>query len=149
MAKYLVETYYNCTFKVSHYLDEINDSELKNLEKRNDGKFEIIDVKLDNRKTKNLDKVGNVSEINNKDNNKLDLASELKASSVISNFASKIPSEWYSWMHFTSNKIENSHELKKFEWQKPHKPNLTGSNEAYSPKGNTNAIKKKYKTWKN
>jgi ribonucleoside-diphosphate reductase alpha chain len=89
MAKYLVETYYNCAFKVSHYLDEISDSELKNLEKRNDGKFEIIDVKLDNRKTKNLDKVGNVSEINNKDNNKLDLASELKASSVISNFASK------------------------------------------------------------
>tara|TARA_B100000586_G_scaffold162943_1_gene118768 strand:+ start:37 stop:867 length:831 start_codon:yes stop_codon:yes gene_type:complete len=89
MAKYLVETYYNCTFKVSHYLDEISDSELKNLEKRDDGKFEIIDVKLDNRKTKNLDKVGNVSEINNKDNNKLDLASELKTNSVISNFASK------------------------------------------------------------
>jgi ribonucleoside-diphosphate reductase alpha chain len=89
MAKYLVETYYNCTFKVSHYLDEISDSELKNLEKRDDGKFEIIDVKLDNRKTKNLDKVGNVSEINNKDNNKLDLISELKTSSVISNFASK------------------------------------------------------------
>ena len=89
MAKYLVETYYNCTFKVSHYLDEISDSELKNLEKRDDGKFEIIDVKLDNRKTKNLDKVGNVSEINNKGNNKLDLASELKTSSVISNFASK------------------------------------------------------------
>ena len=34
MAKYLVETYYNCTFKVSHYLDEVNDSELKKLEKR-------------------------------------------------------------------------------------------------------------------
>ena len=28
---------------------------LKNLEKRDDGKFEVIDVKLDNRKTKNLD----------------------------------------------------------------------------------------------
>ena len=55
MAKYLVETYYNCTFKVSHYLDEINTNELKNLEKRDDGKFEIIDVKLDNRKTKNLE----------------------------------------------------------------------------------------------
>ena len=52
-------------------------------------------------------------------------------------------------MHFTSNKIENVHELKKFEWQKPHKPNLTGSNEAYSPKKNTDAIKKKYNTWKN
>jgi len=55
MAKYLVETYYTCTFKVNHYLDEINETELKNLEKRDDGKFEVIDVKLDNRKTKNLD----------------------------------------------------------------------------------------------
>jgi ribonucleoside-diphosphate reductase alpha chain len=55
MAKYLVETYYTCTFKVNHYLDEINEAELKNLEKRDDGKFEVLDVKLDNRKTKNLD----------------------------------------------------------------------------------------------
>ena len=62
--------------------------------------------------------------------------------------ASKIPVEWYSWMHFTPNKIENTNELKKFDWQKPHQPNLTGSNEAYSPKGNTEATKKKYKSWK-
>ena len=55
MAKYLVETYYTCTFKVNHYLDDINETELKNLEKRDDGKFEVLDVKLDNRKTKNLD----------------------------------------------------------------------------------------------
>ncbi len=55
MAKYLVETYYTCTFKVNHYLDDINETELKNLEKRNDGKFEVLDVKLDNRKTKSLD----------------------------------------------------------------------------------------------
>ncbi len=55
MAKYLVETYYTCSFKVNHYLDDINEAELKNLEKRDDGKFEILDVKLDNRKTKNLD----------------------------------------------------------------------------------------------
>jgi len=87
MAKYLVETYYNCTFKVSHYLDEINDSELKNLEKRDDGKYEIIDVKLDNRKTKNLDKVSNVADINNKDNN--DLVSEIKSKTLVNNFASK------------------------------------------------------------
>ena len=52
MAKYLVETYYTCTFKVNHYLDDINETELKNLEKRDDGKFEVLDVKLDNRKTK-------------------------------------------------------------------------------------------------
>jgi len=55
MAKYLVETYYTCTFKVNHYLDNINENELKNLEKRDDGKFEVLDVKLDNRKTKSLD----------------------------------------------------------------------------------------------
>ena len=54
MAKYLVETYYTCSFKVSHYLDDINEENLKNLEKKDDGKFEVIDVKLDNRKTKNL-----------------------------------------------------------------------------------------------
>ena len=59
MAKYLVETYYTCTFKVNHYLDDINEAELKNLEKRDDGKFEVLDVKLDNRKTKNLDPKNN------------------------------------------------------------------------------------------
>ncbi len=59
MAKYLVETYYTCTFKVNHYLDDINEAELKNLEKRDDGKFEVLDVKLDNRKTKSLDPKNN------------------------------------------------------------------------------------------
>ncbi len=56
MAKYLVETYYNCTFKVSHYLDNIDEKELANLENREDGKLEVMDVKLENRKTKSLDK---------------------------------------------------------------------------------------------
>ena len=55
MAKFLVETYYNCSFKVSHYLDEISENEFQKLEKREDGKFEILDLKLENRKTKNLD----------------------------------------------------------------------------------------------
>ena len=55
MAKYLVETYYTCSFKVKHYLNDISETELSGLEKRDDGKFEILDVKLDNRKTKNLD----------------------------------------------------------------------------------------------
>ena len=72
MAKYLVETYYTCTFKVNHYLDDVNELELKNLEKRDDGKFEVLDVKLDNRKTKSLDPN------NNKviENKKVDLAPE-------------------------------------------------------------------------
>ena len=72
MAKYLVETYYTCTFKVNHYLDDISETELKNLEKRDDGKFEVLDVKLDNRKTKSLDPN------NNKviENKKVEVASE-------------------------------------------------------------------------
>ena len=57
MAKYLVETYYTCSFKVSHYLDDIDEKNIQNIEKRDDGKFEILDVKLDNRKTKNLEKI--------------------------------------------------------------------------------------------
>ena len=62
--------------------------------------------------------------------------------------ASKIPVEWYSWIHFTPNKIENTHELKKYDWQKPHKHNLTGTDSAYYPNKNKNAIEKKYKSWK-
>ena len=91
MAKYLVETYYTCTFKVNHYLDDINETELKNLEKRDDGKFEVLDVKLDNRKTKNLDPK------NNKviENKKLDIVLDQKESKVISkdnnnNFVKKL-----------------------------------------------------------
>tara|TARA_Y100001970_G_scaffold107277_1_gene134205 strand:+ start:189 stop:551 length:363 start_codon:yes stop_codon:yes gene_type:complete len=64
--------------------------------------------------------------------------------------ASKIPVEWYSWIHFTKNRIEKKHELDKYEWQKPHKPNLTGTKEAYYPnKYKQDAINKKYKSWKN
>tara|TARA_B100001769_G_scaffold14432_1_gene9851 strand:+ start:486 stop:1319 length:834 start_codon:yes stop_codon:yes gene_type:complete len=59
MAKYLVETYYTCNIKVSHYLNDISENSLKNLEKQDDGKFEILDMKLDSRKTKNLDKTDN------------------------------------------------------------------------------------------
>ncbi|MDC3068602.1 NADH-ubiquinone oxidoreductase subunit NDUFA12 family protein [Candidatus Pelagibacter sp.] len=63
--------------------------------------------------------------------------------------ASKIPVEWYSWIHFMPNKIENIHKLEKHDWQKPHQPNLTGTDSAYYPnKNNKDATKKKYKSWK-
>ena len=47
------------------------------------------------------------------------------------------------------NKIEDTHELKKYNWQKKHLSNQTGTNKAYNPKKNKNAIKKKYKAWNN
>ena len=63
--------------------------------------------------------------------------------------ASKIPVEWYSWIHLMPNKIENIHELEKHDWQKPHQPNLTGTDSAYYPnKNNKDATEKKYKSWK-
>ena len=57
MSKYLVETFYTCTFKVKHFLDKIDQKELNNIEKRDDGEFEVIDIKIDTRKTKSLEKV--------------------------------------------------------------------------------------------
>ena len=56
MSKYLVETFYTCTFKVKHFLDKIDQKELNNLEQRDDGEFEVIDMKIDTRKTKSLEK---------------------------------------------------------------------------------------------
>jgi len=73
MAKYLVETYYTCSFKVKHYLDELNEDQLSKLDQREDGKFEIIDVKLDTRKTKNL---------GNKDKTNLSTLSDSKSLEV-------------------------------------------------------------------
>ena len=64
MKKYLVETYYTCTFKTVHSLNNLDDAELSKIDQRTDGEVEVIDVKLNNRKTKKLggkkeDKPGN------------------------------------------------------------------------------------------
>mgnify|MGYP001166991079 CR=1 FL=1 len=54
MKKFIVETYYTCTFKTVHTLDSLNDHELSQIDKRNDGEVKVIDVKLNNRKTKKI-----------------------------------------------------------------------------------------------
>ena len=54
MKKFIVETYYTCTFKTVHTLDNLNDQELSKIDARNDGEVEVIDVKLNNRKTKKI-----------------------------------------------------------------------------------------------
>ena len=81
MSKYLVETFYTCSFKVKHFLDKVDQSELNNLEKRDDGEFEIIDVKIDTRKTKSLEKNTTLT-------NKTSL-SEVKIDKTSSNLDSK------------------------------------------------------------
>jgi ribonucleoside-diphosphate reductase alpha chain len=63
MKKFLVETYYTCTFKTVHTLDELNDKELAKIDQRTDGEVEVIEVKLNNRKTK---KTGEKNKVSNK-----------------------------------------------------------------------------------
>ena len=55
---------------------------------------------------------------------------------------------WYSLIHFTPNKIEKKHSLEKYDWQKPHQENLTGTEAAYYPNKNKDGVKKKYSSWK-
>ena len=80
MKKFIVETYYTCTFKTVHTLDELNDVELSKIDARKDGEVEVIDVKLNNRKTK---KISDKSKPDEKRIKKSDEVSELLASKVI------------------------------------------------------------------
>ncbi len=55
MSKFLVETHYTCTFKIIHELDELNEKSLSEVDNRKDGKVEIVNVTVNNRKTKKSD----------------------------------------------------------------------------------------------
>ena len=46
MKKYVVETYYTCTFKTVHTLNNLDDSELSKVDQRTDGEVEVLDVNL-------------------------------------------------------------------------------------------------------
>ncbi len=50
--------------------------------------------------------------------------------------ASAVPPEWHGWLHHQSDSVPDS-STKSFRrvWQKPHQPNLTGTNQAYRPPG--------------
>jgi len=48
--------------------------------------------------------------------------------------ATKIPEEWYSWMHYTKNKIENLHQLKRYDWQKTEHSNVKDGSCDYLPR---------------
>ncbi len=56
MSKYLVESYYTCSFKVSHKLNEFDEKILEKIDQDSSGEVEIIDLKMVNRKTKSLNK---------------------------------------------------------------------------------------------
>ena len=81
MKKFIVETYYTCMFKTVHTLDELNDVELSKIDNRKDGEVEVIDVRLNNRKTK---KIGEKSKPNEKINEELSTLSQMVGEKIIS-----------------------------------------------------------------
>ncbi len=55
MSKFLVETHYTCTFRIVHQLDRLDEKALTDVDNRTDGKVEIINVTINNRKTRKSD----------------------------------------------------------------------------------------------
>lgn len=51
--------------------------------------------------------------------------------------ASRVPPEWHAWLHHTSDEIPPAGGPATQPWMKPHKPNMTGTPEAYRPRGHT------------
>ena len=50
------------------------------------------------------------------------------------NDASRIPAEWYGWIHNTTDIVPSDLPAPR-DWQKPAIPNLTGTPQAYRPAG--------------
>jgi len=49
--------------------------------------------------------------------------------------ASTIPPGWHGWMHHRTDVPPPSDPYRPRDWQKPHRPNLTGTALAYRPRG--------------
>jgi len=49
--------------------------------------------------------------------------------------ASSVPAEWHSWLHYTTDAPLSERAAKSRFWQQEHKPNLSGTTEAYLPQG--------------
>lgn len=49
--------------------------------------------------------------------------------------ASKVPPKWHGWLHYTVDTRPDQENYRERSWQKPHKMNMTGTSQAYRPKG--------------
>ena len=47
--------------------------------------------------------------------------------------ASDVPPEWHGWIHYQTDVLPSAQNRHRKEWQKPHQPNLTGTQGAYMP----------------
>lgn len=49
--------------------------------------------------------------------------------------ASKVPPGWHGWLHHRVDVAPSQETYVAQDWQKPYQPNLTGTPQAYRPKG--------------
>lgn len=68
---------------------------------------------------------------------------------------SKIPVDWHGWLHYTFDEPPTKVPFKTHDWEKPHRPNLTGTVFAYRPtnsianiKGDSKEESKNYESWR-
>ena len=51
--------------------------------------------------------------------------------------ASTVPPGWYGWLHHTTDIAPSDEDYQPKEWQRPHRPNMTGTPEAWRPPRST------------
>lgn len=49
--------------------------------------------------------------------------------------ASRVPPLWHGWLHHTIDEVPTDAARKRYPWQKEHVPNMTGTAQAYHPRG--------------
>jgi NADH:ubiquinone oxidoreductase subunit len=62
--------------------------------------------------------------------------------------SSRVPAQWHSWLHYTSDETPSENNNIKNAWQKAHLPNLTGTKFIYSSLQYQNKYREKhYQSW--
>jgi NADH:ubiquinone oxidoreductase subunit len=49
--------------------------------------------------------------------------------------ATMVPPSWHGWLHHSANVPPTEEKVTVWPWEKPHRPNLTGTPNAYRPSG--------------
>jgi len=66
--------------------------------------------------------------------------------------ATRVPPDWYGWLHHTTDKVPPPGGLPRQVWEKPHVPNTTGTDQAFRPPGHTLGVGEKpkpsYEAWR-
>jgi NADH:ubiquinone oxidoreductase subunit len=68
--------------------------------------------------------------------------------------ASRVPAEWHGWLHHTFAEPPTTTPFKLKTWEKDHRPNFTGTPDAYRPDGSLLAAGKRppatgdYQAWR-